>query len=104
MTKYQLTPAPGYALVVPIKSDDLNKSEIATIENEKEHASTGEVIAIGQGDFVFEGYEGDEDLCFAQVGDIIAYIQYTEYPIRLNGTEYHQVRFDKITGVITEAK
>lgn len=100
MTQYTAIPQPGYIIVEPIKSEEFNKTELATLDNDKEHASIGKVLSVG-GVATFANYDDELDTN-VKVGDVIAYIQYSESPIKLNGTELHQVRFDQVTSIIVE--
>lgn len=103
MTQYSIKPQAGYLVVEPISSDELNKSELATIENDREHIATGKVISVSEFAGTFEnfGFQVSTDV---EKDDVIAYQQYTEHPLKVNGTEYHVVRFDKIIAVIQETK
>lgn len=100
---YKITPQPGYIVVEPISEDELNKSELATLENEREHISTGKAIKVSKFAGTFENY-GFQFATEVNEGDIVAYIQYSEYPLKVNGQEYHLVRFDKVTAVISEQR
>ncbi len=100
---FKITPMPGYIVVEPISEDDLNKSELATLENEREHISTGKAIKVSKYAGTFENY-GFQFASEVKEGDIIAYIQYSEHPLRVNGQEYHVVRFDKVIAVVSEKK
>lgn len=99
---YKITPQPGYMVVEPIASDELNKTQVATVQ-EREHVSTGKVVKVSKFAGTFENY-GFQVATEVQEGDIVAYIQYSEYPVKVNGVEYHLVRFDKVTAVISEQK
>lgn len=101
MTQYKIVPQPGYAVVRPIPSDDFNKTELATLENEREHITTGEVIAVSEyaGSYENFGFQISTDV---KVGDTIAFIQYTEHPVKVNGEELNLVRWDKIIATIEE--
>lgn len=100
---FKITPQPGFMVVEPINSDELNKSAVATIANDREHVSTGKAIKVSKFAGTFENY-GFQVPTEVQEGDIVAYIQYSEYPVKVNGIEYHLVRFDKVTAVISEQK
>lgn len=101
--KYTINPAPGYIIVEPVKSEEFNKSGLATVDDGREHVSTGKVLHVSKYAGTYENYTHQVSTN-AKVGDIIAYIQYSEHPIRLNGEELHQVRFDKVTSTIKEAE
>ena len=103
MTQYKITPQPGYAVVRPISADDFNKTELATLENEREHISTGEVLAVSEyaGSYENFGFQVSTDV---KEKDVIAYIQYSEHPVKINGEELHLVRWDKIIATIEESK
>lgn len=100
-TTYKIKPAAGYLVVEPISQDEYNKTELATLKNEREHVATGKVIAVSEFAGVYENY-GFQFSTDCKVGDTISYIQYSEFPIKLNGQELHQIRFDKVTGTIVE--
>lgn len=100
---YKLTPAPGYLVVEPIPSEKFNESKLATLANDKEHVSTGKVLAVSKYAGVFENY-AKEVSTEATEGDLIAYISYTESPLKLNGKELHLLRFDRVTAIISEKK
>lgn len=98
-----MNPNPGYIVVEPIESEEFNKSELATVDDGREHVSTGRVIAVSKFAGVFENY-GQQVPSDVEVGNTIAYIQYSEHPVRINSTEYHVVRFDKVIAKIDEVK
>jgi len=101
--KYKITPQPGFMVVEPIKSAELNKSELAEVDDGKERISTGKAIKVSKFAGTFENF-GFQVPTEVQEGDIVAYVQYTEHPVKVNGVEYHIVRFDKIIAVISEQK
>lgn len=103
MTQYTIKPQAGYIVVEPISSEDFNKTEIATIENERERIATGKVISVSEFAGVFENF-AFQFPSEVKVDDVIAYIQYTEHPLKVNGKEYHLVRADKVTAIIEEVK
>lgn len=98
---YKAVPQPGYLIVEPIPSDDLNKTELATLADEREHVSTGKVLAVSEYAGTYENFSHQLSTDVV-VDDMIAYIKYSEQPIKLNGVELHQVRFDKVVSKIEE--
>lgn len=102
-SKYTIIPQPGYIVIEPISADEFNTSELATLENEREHIATGKVLAVSEYAGTYENYalQVSTDVV---VGDIVGYIQYSESPLKLNGEELHLVRFDRITAKIVESK
>ena len=103
MTQYEIHPQAGYMVVEPLSQEELNKSELATVADEKERVSTGKVIAVSEFAGTYENF-GFQFPTEVKKGDIIAYMQYSEHPVKVNGSEYHIVRFDKVTATITEKK
>lgn len=101
--RYTIVPQPGYIVVEPIKSEEFNQTELATLDNEREHISTGKVLAVSEYAGTYENYalQVSTDVV---VGDIVGYIQYSESPLKINGEELHLVRFDRITAKIVESK
>lgn len=100
---YKVTPMPGHIVVRPIPEDEFNKSELATLEDEREHISTGEAIKVSKFAGTFENY-GFQFATEVNEGDVIAYTKYSEHPIKINGEELHVVRFDKVIATISEKK
>lgn len=100
---FKITPQPGYMVVEPIASNDFNKSELAQLENEKEHKAIGKAVKVSKFAGTFENY-GFQVSTEVKEGDVVAYQQYTEQPLKVNGVEYHLVRFDKVSAVISEQK
>lgn len=101
--RYKITPQPGHMVVEPIKSAELNKSELAEVEDGKERICTGKAIKVSKFAGTFENF-GFQVPTEVQEGDIVAYAQYSEHPLKINGIDYHIVRFDKIIAVISEQK
>jgi len=99
--KYKLIPEAGYAIIRPIASEDFNKTKLATLKDERERISTGEVIAISKFAGSYENF-GFQYSTEVKVGDTVVYIQYSDYPIKLNNEDLHIVRWDKITATIKE--
>ena len=102
-TKYELMPAPGYMVIKPISEEVFNKTELATLEDDKERISTGEVIAVSEFAGVYENY-GFQFSTVAKKGDKVVYKTYMEQAIRLNGEDYSLVRFDYVLAIIKEGK
>ena len=100
---FKITPQPGFMVVEPIASNDFNKSELAQLENEKEHIATGKAVKVSKFAGTFENY-GFQVATEVKDGDVVAYQQYTEQPLKVNGIVYHLVRFDKVIAVISEQK
>ena len=99
--KYELAPAPGYMVIKPISEEVFNKTELATLEDDKERISTGEVIAVSEFAGVYENY-GFQFSTVAKKGDKVVYKTYMEQAIRLNGEDYSLVRFDYVLSIIKE--
>ncbi len=102
-TKYQLKPAPGYMVVKPVSESTFNASELATLEDDKERISTGEVIAVSEFAGTYENY-GFQFSSEAKRGDSVVYQTYSEQPIKLNSEDLCLVRFDRILATIKENK
>lgn len=103
LSKYELYPAPGYMVIKPISEEVFNKTELATLEDEKERISTGEVIAVSEFAGTYENY-GFQFSTEAKKGDTVVYRTYTEQAVKLNGEDYSLVRFDNILATIKESK
>lgn len=100
---FRAVPQPGYLIVEPMPSEDFNKTELVILADEREHVSTGKVLAVSEYAGTYENFSHQVSTDIT-AGDVIAYIKYSEQPIKLNGVELHQVRFDKVVSKIEEAK
>lgn len=97
---YKLFPKAGYVVVEPVSPSEFNQSGLADTTAENEKINTGKVLAIGSNAF-FENYTKVFDPP-CEIGEIIAYNQYSEQKLELNNRELHIVRFDKIIAEIKE--
>lgn len=102
-TQFKVVPDNGYMVIDPIKSKEFNVTELATVDDGKEHIATGEVIAVSDYAGLFENYAGPVPTN-AKKGDTVAYIQYSEHPIKVNNKELHIVAFKNVIATIKEKK
>lgn len=103
MTQFEIVPQAGYMVVEPLSQDEFNKTELATIADDKERMTTGRVVAVSEFAGIYENY-GFQFPTEVKVGEIVAYKPYSEHLLRVNNKDYHQVRFDNVTSTIKEVK
>ena len=99
---HTVIPQPGHMVVEPMESEELNKTKLATVEDNKQPA-IGKVLSVSEYAGVYENYSGPVSTDVKK-GNIIAYIKYSEHRITVDGKDVLLVPFNRVVAVIKERK
>ncbi len=97
MTKISITPAPGYVLVEPKKSEKTTSSGIVLPDSHEEKTQQGKVISVGS-TLVTDYGTKKEAPC--QVGDSVVYKEWGGSEYKDQDKDYMLLKFEDIMAII----
>ena len=97
MTKTSITPAPGYVLVEPKKSEKKTSSGIVLPDSHEEKTQQGKVVSVGTTLTTDYGTKKDSP---CKVGDFVVYKEWGGSEYKDGDKEYMLLKFEDIMAII----
>ena len=94
----KITPLNGYAVIKPMKAEEVTKSGIVIPDTaSKEKPKEGEVVAVAKTNISSNGTELPIEI---KVGDRVLYGQYSGDDVKVDGVEYKMVEMSSIRAIV----
>lgn len=95
-SKLNLTPTPGYVLVLPLEAETKTQSGIYLPDSVSEKPQKGKVLAVGADEMLDNG-KVRKNPC--KVGDVVVYKKWGGNEVKIEGVEYLFERFEDILAI-----
>jgi len=96
--KLNLSPAPGYLVILPMEAQEKTASGIYLPDNASEKPQKGKVLAVGDVEVTDNGVKRNSPV---KKGDVVIYKKWGGNEVKLDGVEYLFAKFDDILAVVT---
>ena len=97
-SKLNLSPAPGYLVILPMDAQVKTASGIYLPDSANEKPQKGKVLAVGEEEITESGAKKKSP---AKLNDIVIYKKWGGNEVKIDGVEYLFAKFDDILAVVT---
>lgn len=95
--KLNLTPAPGYLVILPMEAQEKTASGIYLPDSANEKPQKGKVLAVGDEEVTDNGVKKSSPV---KKGDLVIYKKWGGNEVKLDGTEYLFAKFEDILATV----
>ena len=93
-----LTPAPGYLVILPMEAQTQTASGIYLPDSANEKPQKGKVLAVGDEEVLENGTKRKAPV---KLNDVVIYKKWGGNEVKIDGVEYLFAKFDDILAVVT---